>query len=180
MAPPDGPRWSEQMEINVAADVDILLDRLGKPPADDAYLADLRHDDPDSSPVVKVAVRQDWVYLRWLDDDFDGAPVGDDSSPVAHGGYEPEYLAGTGLPTAVAAKALKQWLVTGHTAGCGDLDRPGRFARLTVGVGWRAPKRTRVVARHDRSSGVDLRLTTGWSLVRVVCHKDRQLAGASP
>ncbi|HEX5405233.1 MAG TPA: Imm1 family immunity protein [Pseudonocardiaceae bacterium] len=102
------------MAITVAEDVDVLLDRLGTPPADDAYLDDLRHADRDVSPVVKVAVRQNWVYLRWLDDEFDGAPIGDGKSPVAHGGYEPEYFAGTGLPPALAAAVLKQWLATGE------------------------------------------------------------------
>jgi hypothetical protein len=114
MAPPDGSRWSESMELTTADHVDVLLERLGTPPADDAYLEDLRDGDDVESPVVKVAVRGDWVYLRWLDDDVDGAPAGDARSPVAHGGYEPEYLAGTGVPRVVAADALKQWLATGR------------------------------------------------------------------
>ena len=45
---------------------------------------------------------------------LDGAPVGDEKSPVAHGGYEPEYFAGTGLPLVLAAAVLKQWLATGE------------------------------------------------------------------
>lgn len=114
MAPPGGSRWSESMEVAATADVDVLLNRLGTPPADDAYLDDLRHADREESPVVKVAVRHEWVYLRWLDDDFDCVPVGDERSPVAHGGHEPEYFAGTGLPVAQAADALKQWLATGR------------------------------------------------------------------
>jgi hypothetical protein len=102
------------MDVSTPGDVDVLLERLGTPPADDAYLEDTRYADPEESPVVKVAVRQDRVYLRWLDDDFDGCPLGDDASPTAHGGYEPEYAAGTGLPVSLAAAALKQWLATGR------------------------------------------------------------------
>jgi hypothetical protein len=114
MALPDGPRWSESMLVSKADDVDVLLERLGTPPADDAYLEDLLPGDGVESPEVKVAVRGNWVYLRWLVDDVDGAPAGDDRSPVAHGGYEPEYFAGTALSRTVAAKALKQWLATGR------------------------------------------------------------------
>jgi Immunity protein Imm1 len=112
MAPRDGARWAESMQVTGAGDVEALLERLGTPPADDAYLEDLRPGV--ESPLVKVAVRGDWVYLRWLDDDVDGAPAGDARSPVAHGGYEPEYFAGTGLSRAVAADVLKQWLATGR------------------------------------------------------------------
>jgi hypothetical protein len=73
-----------------------------------------RYQDREESPVVQVAVRGEWVYPRWFDDDFDCVPVGDRNSPVAHGGYEPEYFAGTGLPLARAADVVKQWLVNGR------------------------------------------------------------------
>lgn len=116
LAPPDGPRRSESMEVGVPADVDLLLRTLGTPPADDAYLDDRRHADPEASPVVKLAVRGEWAYLRWLDDDFDGVPAGDPRSPVAHGGFEPEYPAGSGVAIAVAAAVLKRWLATGRRA----------------------------------------------------------------
>jgi Immunity protein Imm1 len=114
MAPVDGSRWSESMEINTATDVTTLLTRLSTPPSDDAYLDDLRHADRADSPVVKLAVRQGWVYLRWLDDEFDGVPAGDERSPVAHGGHEPEYRAGTGISLEQGAEVLTRWLVTGR------------------------------------------------------------------
>jgi hypothetical protein len=117
MAPDDGSRWSESMEINTVADVDTLLTRLRTPPADDAYLDDPRHADRDDSPVVKLAVRQGWVYLRWLDDEFDGVPVGDALSPVAHGGHEPEYPAGSGISLERGAEVLALWLATGRRPG---------------------------------------------------------------
>jgi hypothetical protein len=117
VAPADQARQSEAMRLVDSEDIGILLDRLTAPLADDAYLDESTMADDEESPVVTIAVHDRWVYLTWADDEFYGAPMGDDRSPEAHVHYNPTYFAGTGISRELAIHVPSEWLATGRRPG---------------------------------------------------------------
>ncbi len=114
VVPADQARRSETMRLVDINDIELLLDRLAEPLSDDAYLDESTMADSEESPIVTVAVHDQWVYLTWADDEFYGAPAGDARSPRAHGHHNPMYFSGTGISRKVAAQALAEWLATGR------------------------------------------------------------------
>jgi Immunity protein Imm1 len=107
--PPDAPRADERKTLVTDNDVDDLVAALSAPHVDDAYLTT---NEPGAF-VIHLALRDSWGYLAWTDDEFLGSPAGDPNSPGTHGTFNTDYFPGTGVPTAILARVLKDLLATG-------------------------------------------------------------------
>lgn len=126
-----GVEAADEMTVDAPEDVDALLRRLAEPGAGPAVI---EHQDrelitdtegllgaPGATRIpdhdVAAAVHQGYGYLTHADPDHDYSTLaGDPDSP----GYRSEYVdypAGAGVPVAVLAAALKEFLATGERPG---------------------------------------------------------------